>query len=139
MERGASVRSLVFESGRSGAIPPVVSPPAFPPAPRGGGGGSRGGVQARSGSLPRPSGFPRETTGRPSRPVGPVSKIAGQKEQTLAIADLKELIDAGVHFGHRVSRWHPKMKPYIYGKRNLIHIVDLRETLRGLVRAANFL
>jgi small subunit ribosomal protein S2 len=57
----------------------------------------------------------------------------------LAIADLKELIDAGVHFGHRVSRWHPKMKPFIYGKRNLIHIIDLRETLRGLVRAANFL
>jgi small subunit ribosomal protein S2 len=57
----------------------------------------------------------------------------------LAIVDLKELIESGVHFGHRVSRWHPKMKPYIYGKRNLIHIVDLRETLKGLVRAANFL
>jgi small subunit ribosomal protein S2 len=57
----------------------------------------------------------------------------------LAIIDVKELIEAGVHFGHRVSRWHPKMKPYIFGKRNLIHIIDLRETLKGLVRAANFL
>jgi small subunit ribosomal protein S2 len=57
----------------------------------------------------------------------------------LAIIDVKELIEAGVHFGHRVSRWHPKMKPFIFGKRNLIHIIDLRETLKGLVRASNFL
>jgi small subunit ribosomal protein S2 len=52
---------------------------------------------------------------------------------------VKQLIDAGVHFGCRVSRWNPKMAPYIYGRRNLIHIMDLRETLRGLLRAQNFL
>lgn len=52
---------------------------------------------------------------------------------------LHELIESGVHFGHRVSRWNPKMKPYIYGKRSLIHIIDLRETIRGLIRASNFL
>jgi len=52
---------------------------------------------------------------------------------------VKELIDAGVHFGCRVSRWNPKMAPYIYGRRNLIHIMDLRETLRGLLRAQHFL
>ena len=57
----------------------------------------------------------------------------------MAIVDLKELIDAGVHFGHQASRWHPKMRPFIFGKRNLIHIIDLRETLKGLVRATNFL
>lgn len=51
---------------------------------------------------------------------------------------VKELIDAGVHFGHRASRWNPKMKPYIYGKRNLIHIIDLKETVRGLLRATKF-
>ncbi len=51
---------------------------------------------------------------------------------------VKDLIDAGVHFGHRVSRWNPKMKPYIYGKRNLIHIIDLKETVRGLLRGAKF-
>ena len=51
---------------------------------------------------------------------------------------VKELIDAGVHYGHRVSRWNPKMKPYIYGKRNLIHIIDLKETVRGLLRAIKF-
>lgn len=51
---------------------------------------------------------------------------------------VKELIDAGVHFGHRVSRWNPKMKPYIHGKRNLIHIIDLKETIRGLLRASKY-
>ena len=53
--------------------------------------------------------------------------------------DIEELVQAGVHFGHRVSRWHPKMKKYIYGKRNLIHIIDLVETVRGLTRAQRFL
>lgn len=57
----------------------------------------------------------------------------------MALVQVKELIEAGVHFGHRASRWNPKMRPYIYGKRNLIHIVDLRETLRGILRAAKFL
>ena len=57
----------------------------------------------------------------------------------MAIVDVKEIIQAGVHFGHRVSRWHPKMEPFIFGKRNLIHIIDVRETLKGLVRACNFL
>ncbi len=52
---------------------------------------------------------------------------------------VKELINAGVHFGCRVSRWNPKMAPYIYGRRNLIHVMDLRKTLRGLLRAQNFL
>jgi small subunit ribosomal protein S2 len=55
----------------------------------------------------------------------------------VAIA-VKDLIDAGVHFGHRASRWNPKMKPYIYGKRNLIHIIDLKETVRGLLRATKY-
>lgn len=52
---------------------------------------------------------------------------------------LEELIDAGIHFGHPASRWNPKMAPYIYGKRNFIHIIDLKETIRGLVRARKFL
>lgn len=52
---------------------------------------------------------------------------------------VQQLIDAGVHFGCRVSRWNPKMAPYIHGRRNLIHVIDLRETMRGLIRAKNFL
>jgi len=52
---------------------------------------------------------------------------------------VKDLLDAGVHYGHRASRWNPKMRPYIYGKRNMIHIIDLRETVRGLLRGYRFL
>lgn len=52
---------------------------------------------------------------------------------------VSQLIEAGVHFGCRVSRWNPKMAPYIYGRRSLIHIIDLRETMRGLLRAQNVL
>lgn len=51
----------------------------------------------------------------------------------------KELIEAGVHFGHKASRWNPKMRPYIYGRQNHIHIIDIRETLRGLYRARKYL
>jgi len=52
---------------------------------------------------------------------------------------VQQLIDAGVHFGCRVSRWNPKMSPFIHGRRNLIHVIELRETLKGLIRAQNFL
>jgi len=52
---------------------------------------------------------------------------------------VKDLIEAGVHFGHRASRWNPKMRPYVYGRRNLIHIIDVRETIRGLLRAGRYL
>ncbi|QOJ15689.1 MAG: 30S ribosomal protein S2 [Planctomycetia bacterium] len=48
---------------------------------------------------------------------------------------VKELLDSGIHFGHHASRWNPKMKPYIFGKKNNIHIIDIRETIRGLLRA----
>jgi len=52
---------------------------------------------------------------------------------------VQNLIEAGVHFGHRASRWNPKMRPYIYGRKNLIHIIDVRETIRGLLRARKYL
>src|SRR4051794_14109298 len=48
---------------------------------------------------------------------------------------VKALVDAGVHFGHRVSRWNPKMQPYIHGKRNMIHLIDIKETVKGLLLA----
>ena len=48
---------------------------------------------------------------------------------------LKELLEAGVHFGHQTHRWNPKMKSYIYGERNGIHIIDLRQTVPALYRA----
>ncbi len=54
-------------------------------------------------------------------------------------ATIQELIDAGFHFGHRASRWNPKMKRYIYAKKNLIHIIDLKETAKGLLTACKLL
>jgi len=53
--------------------------------------------------------------------------------------NVKDILEAGVHFGHQASRWNPKMRPYIYGRRNRIHIIDLKETVRGLVRAKRYL
>ena len=52
---------------------------------------------------------------------------------------IKEFLEAGVHYGHRTSRWHPRMAPYIYGKRKGIHIIDLRQTIRGMAKARRFL
>jgi small subunit ribosomal protein S2 len=52
---------------------------------------------------------------------------------------VNELIEAGVHFGHRASRWNPKMAPYIYARKNGIHIIDIRETIRGLITAKKYL
>jgi small subunit ribosomal protein S2 len=51
----------------------------------------------------------------------------------------RELINAGVHFGHGVSRWNPKMKPYIFTKRGKIHILDVRKTLEGIIIAKKLL
>ena len=52
--------------------------------------------------------------------------------------NVRDMLEAGMHYGHHVSRWNPKMKPYIFGRRNLIHIINLRETLRGLITAGRF-
>ncbi len=57
----------------------------------------------------------------------------------MATVLVKDLIESGVHFGHRASRWNPKMRPYIYGRKNLIHIIDVRETVRGVLRARKYL
>ncbi|MGB3024097.1 MAG: 30S ribosomal protein S2 [Candidatus Saccharimonadales bacterium] len=53
--------------------------------------------------------------------------------------DIKALLEAGVHFGHKTSRWHPKMAPYIHSKRGDSHIIDLTKTVEGLERALPFL
>lgn len=51
----------------------------------------------------------------------------------------RDLINAGVHFGHGLSRWNPKMAPYIFTKRGMIHIIDVKETLKGLLIAKKLL
>ena len=51
---------------------------------------------------------------------------------------MKDLLEAGVHFGHQTKRWNPKMKPYIFGERNGIYILDLGRTSRLYREAADF-
>ena len=56
----------------------------------------------------------------------------------MAVATMRDLLEAGVHFGHRTPRWNPKMRPFIFGARGGIHIVDLQHTVRGLMAAQSF-
>ncbi len=56
----------------------------------------------------------------------------------MSVVTMKELLESGVHFGHQVKRWNPKMKKFIFGERNGIHIVDLQKTLKGIEEAYNF-
>ncbi|HFC97550.1 MAG TPA: 30S ribosomal protein S2, partial [Thermosulfurimonas dismutans] len=51
---------------------------------------------------------------------------------------MKQLLEAGVHFGHQTRRWNPKMKPFIFGERNGIHIIDLQQTLKYFEIAYEF-
>jgi len=53
--------------------------------------------------------------------------------------DIKKLLEAGAHFGHKTSRWHPKMAPYIHSKRGGSHIIDLTKTVSGLETALDFI
>jgi small subunit ribosomal protein S2 len=72
----------------------------------------------------------------------PQMKNKDQKEVLLLMAtsvDIKQLLEAGAHFGHKTSRWHPKMAEYIHSKRGGGHIIDLTKTVEGLERALNFL
>ena len=57
----------------------------------------------------------------------------------MASITMKELLEAGVHFGHQAKRWNPKMKQYIFGERNKVHIIDLQQTVPMLYTAMNTL
>jgi len=57
----------------------------------------------------------------------------------MAYVTMKELLEAGVHFGHQTKRWNPKMKPYIFGARNGIYIIDLQKTVRMFKSAYDFI
>src|SRR5579884_2047804 len=69
----------------------------------------------------------------------PVSPAAAQPEQGLVMAlptyTMRQLLEAGVHFGHHTRRWNPKMAPYLFGVRNGIHIIDLEQTVPLLHQA----
>jgi small subunit ribosomal protein S2 len=53
--------------------------------------------------------------------------------------NIQELLEAGVHLGHKTTYWNPKMAPYIYGKHNQIHIIDVKETIKGMIKAVHLL
>ncbi len=60
------------------------------------------------------------------------------EEATTPLVSMKELLEAGVHFGHQTRRWNPKMKPFIFGGRNGIYIIDLHQTVKRLEEASQF-
>src|SRR5258708_5376452 len=75
----------------------------------------------------------------PARGDRPMKRRADStKENILAGLSMKELLEAGVHFGHQTRRWNPKMKRYIYGARNGIYIIDLHQTLKLYEDAQKF-
>ena len=56
----------------------------------------------------------------------------------MAVVSMKQLLEAGVHFGHQTRRWNPKMAPYIFTDRNGIYIIDLQKTVKKVEEAYNF-
>ena len=61
-----------------------------------------------------------------------------QDQQSEAPITIRQLLEAGVHFGHQTKRWNPKMRPFIFGARNGIHIIDLQQTVKLFRKAYNF-
>src|SRR6476469_8817948 len=73
------------------------------------------------------------------RPNGAPQRMQSKfKEIVLAQITMKELLEAGVHFGHQTKRWNPKMKEYIFGERNGIYIIDLGKTVKLFRQAEEF-
>src|SRR5438132_10305722 len=66
------------------------------------------------------------------------SSSVNGKEKNLAAIAMKDLLEAGVHFGHQTKRWNPKMKEYIFGERNGIYIIDLGKTVKLFKEAEEF-
>ncbi len=55
----------------------------------------------------------------------------------MAVISMKQLLEAGVHFGHQTRRWNPKMAKYIFTERNGIHVIDLQQTVNWLTKLTN--
>ena len=62
-----------------------------------------------------------------------------KEEKEMAVVSMKQLLEAGVHFGHQTRRWNPKMAPYIFTERNGIYIIDLQKTVKKLEEAYSFI
>ncbi len=70
--------------------------------------------------------------------IGVEEKQIEKENIKMAVVSMKQLLEAGVHFGHQTRRWNPKMAPYIYTERNGIYIIDLQKTVKKLEEAYNF-
>jgi small subunit ribosomal protein S2 len=66
-------------------------------------------------------------------------EVKNQEEKIMAVISMKQLLEAGVHFGHQTRRWNPKMAPYIFTERNGIYIIDLQKTVRKIDEAYAFM
>jgi small subunit ribosomal protein S2 len=62
-----------------------------------------------------------------------------RREKLMSVISMKQLLEAGVHFGHQTRRWNPKMAPYIFTERNGIYIIDLQKTVKKIEEAYNFI
>jgi small subunit ribosomal protein S2 len=62
-----------------------------------------------------------------------------RREKLMSVISMKQLLEAGVHFGHQTRRWNPKMAPYIFTERNGIYIIDLQKTVKKVEEAYNFI
>ncbi len=73
-------------------------------------------------------------------PTVPAVQRHNRKELSMAAptVSMQQLIEAGAHFGHQTHRWNPRMKPYIFGARNGVHIIDLSQTVPLFARALDF-
>jgi small subunit ribosomal protein S2 len=74
-----------------------------------------------------------------SSPLGANNEKAKEKKDIMSKIDIKILLESGAHFGHKTSKWHPKMSQYIHGKRGDSHIIDLTKTVEQLEKALKFL
>src|SRR5574342_1077942 len=74
----------------------------------------------------------------PAPPPGAES-MAGALGTSGTAITMKQLLEAGVHFGHQTKRWNPKMKPFIFGARNGIYIIDLQKTVKMFKTAYDFM
>src|SRR5438132_2133387 len=92
---------------------------------------------------------PRESSGRGSSEFPALEDRVGGNQRRMTMETMAEatgqnpismraLLEAGVHFGHQTKRWNPKMKQFIFGARNGIHIIDLQHTVRLFMRAYNY-
>jgi small subunit ribosomal protein S2 len=89
-------------------------------------------IQTQESTTPAPM---APAAAAPAPEVQGAETMAGALGSTGTAITMKQLLEAGVHFGHQTKRWNPKMKPYIFGARNGIYIIDLQKTV-GLARSA---